>query len=227
MAVSLVNINRWLCSNFAGIKSLRIILPEDVDSLPEALAVPNIEGDITLLPGKEMYTVQFDPGSSRFRESLQSNNRNGDFYNRELSFTVRRLRVNIADFRRRLLNRRVHLFFTDNNDETYLFAFMRLRQAEADSAQRGGRNETSFTFQGGSAEPASFVGGTLVDDPGGEDDKVIVNGVNGQTYCLIVGPCGELITVPIITEDPNDDVVVGGWTISTGENNELQTTQDG
>lgn len=227
MGVSLVNITRWVCSNFAGLKSLRIILPEDVDSLPESLAVPNIEGDIVLKPGKEMYDIEFDTASSRFREVLSSSDRNGDFYNRELSFTVRRMRVNIADFRRRIMNRRVHLIFTDNNDETYLFAFMRLRNAEADSAQRGGRNRTSFTFRGASDSPASFVNGSLIDDPGGVDDKVIVNGTNGQAYCLIVGPCGELITVPVIIENPIDDVIVGGWTIVVGEDNELMTNQGG
>lgn len=218
MSVSLINLHRWRCANHAGIKSLRIVLPEDVLSSPEALAVPNLEGDIQVKPGKEIYTIEFDPATASFSEQLNATNRNGDFYSRELKFTVRRMRVSVSDFRRRLLNRRVHLLFTDNNEQTYYYAFMRLRESQATSGQRGGRNETVFTFRGGSESLAPYLNGSLVDDPGGVNNDIVIRDiVTGQPYTLLVGSCGELITVPITTDDPGSDIVIGNWTIGVND----------
>ncbi|MEL6140048.1 MAG: hypothetical protein AAFU67_00350 [Bacteroidota bacterium] len=218
MGAPLIHLNYWYACNYAGIKSLQIILPSDVSRLPEALAVPNLEGDVVLNAGAIAYNIEFDPHTSRFREQLRSTDRNGDYYTREVSFNIRRLRIEVADLRRRLRNRKVHLLFTDNNDQVHLYTFMRLREADADGQRRGGRNQTEFVFRGASDTVAPMMNGGLVDDPTGGNEPVIINGLDGNTYNLVIGPCGNIIVIQTEGSEPGIDVVIGNWTIVVGDN---------
>lgn len=222
MAAPLPKFNRWYCANSTGIRSIRLFYPEDVASIPRAYSVPNIEGDILLKPGKEFYTITPDPRSAGHLDELRTSE-HGDYYEQSLSFSTRRLRVQTALLRARLQNQRVHAVFTDANDLTHLFPNLRLRQARASNPGTGYQG-TRYEFRGSSVGPAVTINGSLLDDaPGTEENILILQPTTGRKFRLLVGPCGELITVPTITDDPTIEVAVGNYVLHVDDREELVT----
>jgi len=156
---SLVNIDRWRCSNRGGVKRVKLVLPEDVSTYSSSTA----EAGIEVSPGKEIYHIEVDPRTGFHEEQLQGNDQ-GDRHNKRVGFDIRRLRQDVVTLRTRLMNRRVHVIFTDENDETYLYLNMRLRQANATN-RYAQKNKTDFVFAGASIFPAPYVVGELLPEP--------------------------------------------------------------
>lgn len=160
MSESLVHIDRWRCANRGGVKRVKLVLPEDVATYSSATA----EAGIEVSTGKEIYHIEVDPRTGYHEEQLVANGDQGDRHNRRVGFDIRRLRQNVVTLRRRLMNRRVHVIFTDENDETYLYLNMRLRQANTTN-RHGQKNKTDLVFSGAGILPAPYVIGQLIEDP--------------------------------------------------------------
>lgn len=161
MPLPLLNIDRWKCESQSGLKPfVKFVLPEDVQTFTSATA----EAGIEVKPGKEIYHIEIDPATGSNREELRQG-RQGDYHERTISFEVRRLRQEMVDLRRALMNRRVHVIFTDTNGLTYLYLNSRLRQAVADNPSQGGKNGTRLEFRGAGVMPAPYVIGELLPGP--------------------------------------------------------------
>jgi len=222
MACSLRTIERACGRNLAGIRSLKLILPADVASAPDAVSVPNLEGNITFQSGKSAYTIELDPGSGAFSESLASTEQ-GDYYQQAVSFSIRKDRVEVSDLVRLLRNTRVSLLFTDANGYTRYIEQMRLRDNDVVNGPRGRRNGTDFTFRGQSANKAPFLNGSLVDPTPGSGDIVALQDPLGNVWELRVDDCGAIVTRLISYEDPNVEISVDNWIITSDEDGALNT----
>ena len=224
MADSLLNITRHIGANPVGVTSLRLFLPEDVASAPRAYSVPNLEGDITLTAGKTFYSIEADPRSVQLSDELRTGIQ-GDYYQQAVSLDVRRLTVNAALLRARLRNRRVHCLATTVCGLTHYFPNMRLRRARAENPGRGYQG-TRLQLESSSAGPAVTLNGQLLDDTPTEATYIILEQpTTGQKYRLAVGGCGELITVPIVTERPAVAVSIDNYTIDLGELGGIETNE--
>ena len=161
MSVQLRNIERFFKASFAGVRSqIKIIVPDDVTSFTDAQA----EGGITVSAGKTIYQIDADPRSVRVREARRGGV-HGASFERSLSLTMRKLDQAKQELRQLLTNRRVHLLFTDDNCQTYVYLNMRLRRDDAENG--GGTNEVRFGFEGEGRKPAPFVQGVLLPAPTG------------------------------------------------------------
>lgn len=219
------------------------MVPEDVATYTSSTA----EAGIEVNPGAEIYHVEIDRQSGYHREDLRNDN-NGDYHQRVVGFTLMQLRQDVVDLRQRLMNRRVHVIFTDYNERTYLYLNTRLRSATANNPATGS-NGTSLEFRAASVLPASYVMGELLPGPvtggdlgQGEDPFVVPPSVGGETggqaglgpdddiggpgdvtppdgggnpspidpnditflqpstgdyFKIVIGPCEEVITIPV------------------------------
>ena len=149
------------------------MIPEDVASYTSETG----EAGVELKPGKEVYHIEVDRRTAGHTEDLNSSNDQGDFYQRGISFEVRRMRQEVQTLRRRLMNRRVHVIFTDENGLTYLYLNQRLRRNAARN-QYGSKNGYTFDFSGASRLPAPYVIGELLPgpDPGDTGESLPDNG---------------------------------------------------
>ena len=160
---SLLNIDRWACANSSGVITVKLVIPNQVLSYTD----PNAEAGVTVVPGAEIYHIDIDPRTGYHREDLRGGD-NGDYHEQRVGFNVKRLRQSVATLRRKLMNRRVHVIFTDANEETYLFLNQRLRTATADNAATGS-NGTRMEFAGASVLPSEHLHGVLLPGPTGTD----------------------------------------------------------
>ena len=159
MSDSLIQIDRWRCDNRGGVARVKLVIPEDVATY----ASPTAEAGIVVKPGKEIYHIEVDPRTGGHQEQLKGGDQ-GDYYERSVSFDVRRLRQEVTTLKGRLRNRRVHVIFTDENGLTYLYLNQRLRSSTATNQYRT-KNRTDFTFSGASRLPAPYVIGELLPEP--------------------------------------------------------------
>lgn len=157
MSAPLVSINRFKCANPSGLVTLKLVVPEDVASLNS----PTAEAGVTVVPGATIYHLELDPRSGA-PEERKAGGIHGDFYRRTLGLSIRKQRQEVVTLRRGLMNRRVHLIFTDEDGYTYLWLNMRLRR---DDSRLQSRNGYDFTFEGSAILPASFVQGEMIADP--------------------------------------------------------------
>ena len=152
----LIHLDRYRCANFAGVVTVKLVVPDDVQSYSSTTA----EAGIVVKPGKTIYHLEIDPGTGGHRETLRDSDQ-GESHEQRIFFDVRKLRQEVVELRRRLMHRRVHVIFTDENGLTYLYLFMRLRIAEADNPARG-KNGTRLEFRGKTVAPSPFVIGRLL-----------------------------------------------------------------
>jgi hypothetical protein len=206
----LIQFDRWICQNLTGVVTVKLVVPDDVATYTSTTA----EAGIEVNPGAQIYHIPIDPGSGGHREDLRGSV-HGDYHERRVSFSIRRLRQEVVDLRQRLMNRRVHVIFTDENGLTYLYLNSRLRAAAANNPAQG-RNETTFEFRAASKLPASYVIGELLPGPvtggdlgEGEDPFVVPPSVGGETGGQAgVGPDDDIggpgdVTPPDGGGDPN------------------------
>lgn len=159
MSNTLLNIERWACANRSGVLTVKLVIPDQVLSYTDSEA----EAGITVKPGAEIYHIGIDPRTGYHQETLKQGD-NGDYHEQRVGFNLKRLRQNVVTLRRKLMNQRVHVIFTDANEETYLFLNQRLRTATAGNPAQGS-NGTRLEFAGASVLPSEHVHGILLPGP--------------------------------------------------------------
>lgn len=196
---------------------MTLIVPSDVSALPEQFCVPNV-GDVTLLSGKVAYRIEFDRNSCRHVERQSTNNRAGDTFDSTLSFTVKKLRVEVDWLRAKLANRRVHVIVEYADGNKRLLLNMRT-VSESDSGDRiGAPNRYAFTLTSSATAPAPFINSELIPPGGGgivvpptPPGLTITTPINapGGTVEL---PAGSLVHAVVLTPSLTDNTVQIGTT---------------
>jgi len=152
---TLSDIQRWCGAAAGGLKKVQLIRPEDVESLPRTACLTSIP-NIALKSGASAYDISFDRQTGRFTEQQVIDDRAGDYFNRTISFQVRRDRVAVLQNVRALMNQRVHVVAYDRNEQYLYLPWMRLA-ALRDSGQRySDVHRASFQLRGRFTEPARF-----------------------------------------------------------------------
>jgi len=199
-----------------GCRSITFIVPNDVDTLPEQFCVPNV-ADITLLSGKVAYRIEFDRNSARHVERHNGGNRAGDTFDSTLTFTLKKIRVEVEWLRAKLANRRVHVIAEYNGGGQRLLLNMRVL-SDSDSGDRiGAPNRYNFTLTSSASAPAPFIASELT---GGGGGVVMPPAPPGLTITTVINapggtveiPGGSLVHAVVITPSITDNTVQIGTT---------------
>lgn len=127
----------------AGLKALALIDPLDLAAQPTWHIQPTVSA-LSFLPGKAAFAFHPDGFSGRLSDKTNTASGAGDYIDYLLQASVSGVRPETEWFRAKLLNRRVHIVATYQNDLQRFVPYMRLA-ADGDSGDRSTRNGYSFS----------------------------------------------------------------------------------
>lgn len=220
MVCSLHDIARICAAVPGGCRSLTLIVPTDVDALPEQFCVPNV-ADLTLLSGKVAYRIEFDRYSCRHIERTNTGNRAGDTFDSTLTFTLKKIRLDVEWLRSKLANRRIHVILEYATGIQRLLLNMRVA-SDADSGDRiGSPSRYSFSLTGTASAPAplinsSLTGGGGIVTPPSPPGLTITTGINAPGGTVEI-PIGSLVHAVVLTPSATDNTVQLGTTVGGDE----------
>jgi hypothetical protein len=142
-----------------GLAALAMIDPADLESQPDWLLEPVIS-DLVFLPGKAAYAIEPDRLSARLTDNTDINNRSGDSIDYLLKCTIRGITPSIEYLRAKLMNRRIHLVITYQNEEQRFLPYVRL-YASGDSGDNSSSNRYTFNGVCRLSKPAPYFEGTI------------------------------------------------------------------
>lgn len=143
MNCDLIAIGRPCRAVRGSLKRLMLINPDDLSAQPEWQCLPTI-ADLSFNPGKAAYLFEQDLMRAQLVSDTDTGADAGDAINYTLTAFFSNIRLDFESLRSRLLNRRVHVIATYQDDTQQYLPYMRLR-AKSDSGEKGGRNGYTVT----------------------------------------------------------------------------------
>lgn len=239
MVCSLHDIERVCSPAPGGLKSVTLIIPENVYMFPQQYCVPNV-GDIVLGEGATSYTIEFERNTARLVDKTNTSRAAGDTFDYTLSFSLQEIRLDVEWLRAKLANRRVHVIAEYRTGLQRLLPNMRLT-SDSDSGDRiGARQRYTFSFTTSLDKPAPTInssltgtgGGGVVEtpDPPGLTIGQVITPVSGIVdipsgkliHAIVITPAASTNTVQIGTS-PGGDEIMSPETIPAGEHHILNT----
>lgn len=205
------------CQRVPGsLKKISIVDPADL-ATPAKWNVSQSLDNLDFLPGKSAYIFEKDLLSGRLEGETDTGSIAGDFFNYRLTATVRAIRPTVESFRAKLVNRRVHIVATYQDDLQRLVPYMRLSARDDSGAQWGDRQGYTFNGSGRLLMPGPGIGGNIEEGgtgggsdptpaPGGVDPIVIAT--TGSTYTYLIQPGKWLVGIEL-RSDTDQTVSVG------------------
>lgn len=142
----MIDILRSCGVTVGSLRKIFMIMPEDVRIMGAVPYIVPVTTEATLYDGKREYVVQADRNTALFTERKTINHVAGDYYEQQITFQVKRLRVEVDYVSQILINNRIHLLTVDNNGRVVFHKNMR----QSDEATTGDRwtakNGYTFTF---------------------------------------------------------------------------------
>lgn len=203
-----------LCQPPAGaLKAIQFFDPDDLSEQPKWYALPNFES-LSFPSGHRPYVIEYDRLSGTLLEKHVANSPVGDYFEASLSCTVRGIRLDVEYIRRKLMNRRVHVLVTYQDDLQRFIPNMRLT-ADGTSGDRGSKNAYSFTGSARYLTPAPTINSALTPPDsgggGGSEESMaapVTLTTTGSTTSYTV-PAGKLLVAIVILGDTTETVSVG------------------
>ncbi len=221
MICSLHDIERVCGPAPGGLKSVTLILPENVYTFPEQYCVPNV-GDIVLGEAATSYTIEFKRDTARLVDKTSTGNRAGDTFDYTLTFSLDEIRLVVEWLRAKLANRRVHVIVEYRTGLQRLLPYMRL-VSDSDSGDRIGTPQRyNFSLTTSLAQPAPTINSSLTGVGGGgvvetpEPPGLTIGQVITPTNGAVSIPSGKLVHALVITPAASDNTVKIGTT-TTGD----------
>lgn len=215
MACTLHDIERVCNLPPGGLGSITLIVPDDVDTLPEQFCVPNV-ADVVLFEGKTVYTIYFKRDSAKLTHKTNLSNPAGDVFEYALLFSLLEIRLSVEWLLAKLANRRVHVIVTYRTGTQRLLLNMRT-SSESDSGDRIGSNpQYTVTMSNVLAKPAPLInsslsgGGGIIETPeppGFTIGQVII--APGGTVDI---PAEKLLQAIVFTPATGDNAIKVGTT---------------
>lgn len=143
----------------AGLKALAVVDPLDLDTQPAWHLEPTI-ASLDFLPGKAAFAFQADQITARLSDKTNISAPAGDMIDYFLQARVSGISPEMEYFRAKLLNRRVHIVATYQNDLQRFVPYMRI-YADGDSGSSGNRNAYAFAGVARLHKPAPFLEATF------------------------------------------------------------------
>lgn len=128
-----------------GLKALVLIDPNDVASIAPYYLLPSIQ-IVVLKAGKSAWAFNFDRKAASLRDTTGTDDPAGDVIDYRLSARVKNYRLSVQYLRAKLLNRRVHVAVTYQDDTQVFLKNMRLTAGHNSDDSRSGLN--AYTFLG-------------------------------------------------------------------------------
>lgn len=181
-----------------GLQTLKLVDPRDLVTQPTWNIAASV-GELDFKPGKSAYIFEQDRIGGRLEDETDVSNPAGDFVTYRLSATVRKIRPDVEAFRAKLLNRRIHVVATYQDDQQRFVPYMRLF-AKSDSGDRPS-SRNGYSFQGltrvilpgpgigGNVATGGGDGGTDPEAPtvAGAQVVVITTSASSYTYTIPTG----------------------------------------
>jgi hypothetical protein len=142
----MIDILRLCGVTIGSLRKIFIILPEDVSKFGAAPYIVPVTTEAMLYNGTREYSVKADRNTAIFTEKKVTNNKAGDYYEQNIQFQIRQLRVDVDYVSQFLINRRVHLLTVDNNGRVMFHKMMRQTDAATTGDQWTAKNGYTFTF---------------------------------------------------------------------------------
>lgn len=139
--------------------TLTIICPEDVNKYPLQNCSTTLIGDLELIPTTRTFTFNIRPRSGTFVERQRNNQKSGDFFFKELSFSIPKDRPEVADTVQGLTNQKVHVIYSDKHQNRKIVFGLR---ASSDFTTGGRRNEYTFKLTAQSRRKSAFFNGNII-----------------------------------------------------------------
>jgi hypothetical protein len=154
------------CARVPGsLKKIALIDPRDL-AAPAVWNVSQSLDALEFLPGKSAYGFEKDLLSGRLVGSTEVGNRAGDFTAYKLTASIRAIRPTVESLRSKLMNRRIHVVATYQDDLQRLLPFIRL-YATDDSGDSWNAKQ-GYQFEGVTRiiTPGPGIGGNVETAPG-------------------------------------------------------------
>lgn len=215
-----------LCQAYVGgLQEIYIIVPLDVSSIQTQYCTPNLTEDVELEEGKRAYVMKFSKGTGTFIERSIIDNRAGDYFQQTISYFLPKDRVEVADLKQKVKNRRFHLIYKDGNNQRKVLQNLRIQTETNTGDKKTARNGASFTCTARSTKPAPFLLGEISNEVPVEGELILI-APNGQRYRITVDTCGALVTVPISDETGGlDSIMIDDHTMYVDEDGALETEE--
>lgn len=140
--------------NLAMISSLKLAAMADVESIP---ATPSFAfSGIVLKSGKTWAELKFTPGTANFGEIEKTEN-GGNFWEKEVNFSIPKLRNEISEEIRNFENRRLYALVTDMNGTSFLVFPVRMARVKQVTGQPDGSNAYRVQLTGRHTSESPFV----------------------------------------------------------------------
>lgn len=153
MNISINALERYGFTALAGLKSVKIYLPDDCQTVPSNRFGASSTALPTLKSGKSAYTVPFDILSASLSSQPDTGRAAGDVWTHTVQGRIRRNQATSAQWMWRLQNQRVHILTEDWHGERMWFPLMRVHVERMQEAGLSGKNGLMFTFSRRSAYP--------------------------------------------------------------------------
>lgn len=158
--MDLLSIQKYCGSFQSGLKSVFLLLPEDVATETPQYGIIPMTSMPTLKEGKALYTIAFDRKSARYVEKKAIANRAGDYYDATLNFIIKKSRIELDMLSMMLLNRRVHAIIVYQDNSVKFVKNLR-EEDEIDSGDSSTRSQGVFRFTVRQTRKSNYVSGAI------------------------------------------------------------------
>ena len=197
-----------------GLKAIQFFDADTLTEEPVWYALPNFES-LSFPSGKEPFVIEADKLTGTFTERVVTDSGAGDYYEGKLSCTVRGVRLDVEYIRRKLLNHRVHVLVTYQNDLQRFVPNMRLAIDSA-SGDKGTKNAYTILGIAQYLTPAPTINSVLAPPDGGggggDGDETmsppVTLSVTGSSTSYTIA-AGMLLTAIVIIGDTNQTIDIG------------------
>lgn len=141
-----------------GLKAVAMIDPQDLENQPDWHVVPVIS-DLEFKPGKAAYDLPVDQITGRLSDNTDTA-RPGDVIEYNFKAAVAKVSASMEWLKAKLLNRRIHLVVTYQDDSQRFLPYIRLTIA-SDSGDASSKNQNTVRGILKLSKPAPYFEGTI------------------------------------------------------------------
>lgn len=194
-----------------GLKTLQLVDPNDLQTQPGAGLSPGIEG-LNFKVGKRAYVFEQDRFSGSLDSDTDTSHPAGDFLTWRLTATVRNVREEVDRLRAKLLNRRIHVLATYQDNFQRVVPWMHL--SAGDTSGKRATDRQGYTFSGlcRTIIPTPAIYTPISPDPdpggGGSTGTTMTTTTSDPTVTVSV-PAGKLLKCIAVNTDTPQTLSLG------------------
>lgn len=221
--IALHDIERLCRPPAGGLKEIALVEPDDLVAEPTYSRVPVATS--AYKPGKRAWLFEANYFTGRLTDTQATSAQAGDYFDYELTATVRGVRLDVEYLREKLKNRRVHALVTYSDGTRRWLPFMRITSSSDSGRRLSERNEYSFVARLRRSSVAPFLEGTLSNGQLLLDQfgNLILIAPDDTRWRVTCDAAGVLLTVQVSTTDGVNFYPVSGQNLGVDTDGNLLT----